>query len=153
MPLPLIQDLLYKIPFIGKRKKPSGSPDSGLAEICDPGSLRNLPALAYRFHSGRGRPWFYPVHLCQRHLMAGLPLVTTEEHAAGHNRLHCSWKMAVLVSISALCFILQAFCKYLCPLGAICSPIPRRLLYRLDVDDQMHSLRKMPEGLYKWTFQ
>ena len=135
-PFGLIQDLLYKIPFIGKRKNLPGHRILVWLKYVILGVFVIFLPLAATDFLGQGRPWFCQYICPSGTLMAGLPLVITNEPLRAAIGFLFSWKMAVLVLIVVLsAFIYRPFCKYLCPLGAIYSLFNGVSLYRLDVDE------------------
>lgn len=118
-PFGLIQELLYKIP----------SPKLPKNEI-----TRRLTLLKYGFlavlviglplaafvSQGYGAPFFCEFVCPAGTLEAGLPLVLANEGIRGAAGALFIWKLGVLAVIAALSvFCFRAFCRFVCPLGAL----------------------------------
>lgn len=135
-PFGLIQDLLYKIPFIGKRKNLPGHRILVWLKYVILGVFVIFLPLAATDFLGQGRPWFCQYICPSGTLMAGLPLVITNDRCRADIGFLVFLENGGLVLIVVLsAFIYRPFCKYLCPLGAIYSLFNGVSLYRLDVDE------------------
>lgn len=134
-PFGLVEDLLYKIPFFGKRRLLPGDrwlkylKYAVLALF-----VLLLPALVVDVF-GEGAPWFCKWICPSGTLFAGVPLYLGSEgirEAAGGLFL---WKIGLLSAIVVLSlWTWRPFCRYLCPLGAIYGLFNPISLYSLGVD-------------------
>lgn len=119
-PFGLVQDLLYKIPFVRKLKNLPG--DRALRWL-KYGVLLVLVILLPMFvmdATGQGKPWFCEYVCPSGTLTAGLPLVLLNKGLRGILGWLYVWKVAVLAAVVILSVIVyRPFCKYVCPLGAV----------------------------------
>ena len=134
-PFGLVQDLLYKIPFVAKlRRLPGERWLKGIKYLLLAGFVIVLPLFVVDL-LGQGQPWFCKYVCPSGTLMAGIPLMITNPALRGAVGWLFTWKvliLAVLIVLSLL--VCRPFCRYLCPLGAIyglCNPLS---LVRLEVD-------------------
>ena len=133
-PFGLIQELLYKIPFLRPRKRtakealrwPRYIKYAVLAIF-----VIGMPALLAGA-SGVASPAFCKYICPAGTLTAGLPLLAANSSLRAAAGTLFVWKLAVAAAIVLGCLlILRFFCKYLCPLGAIYGLFNRVALYRL----------------------
>lgn len=134
-PFGLVQDLLYKIPFVKK-----------IASFPGDRTLRYLKYLILLVFViilpltivdivGQGSPFFCKLICPAGTLMGGIPLVATNEILREMVGGLFAWKMAILLlTIIMSMIIYRPFCKYLCPLGAIYAGFNRISAHRLMVD-------------------
>lgn len=134
-PFGWFQDLLYKIPFFKKRKTLPG--DKFLKY------LKYVILLFFVFLfpafikglGGQGDPWFCKYICPSGTLMAGIPLIASNEFLRESIGFLFSWKMFVLFSVIVLSlWSYRPFCRYLCPLGAIYGFFNRISLFRYRID-------------------
>lgn len=136
-PFGLVQDLLYKIPFVKKMKNLPGH--------------RYLKYLRYVMlvvfvlllsglianDAGTGKPWYCEYICPSGTLFAGIPLVAANPALQASIGWRFALKIAILVVILLLCVLsFRPFCKYLCPLGAlygVCNPVS---FYRYRVNQE-----------------
>jgi polyferredoxin len=142
-PFGLIQELLYKIPFIKKRKpkqtvgvKSKHSPLKGLKYVMLILFVFLLPALV-RDSVGLGETWFCAYVCPAGTVEAALPLLLSNE---GLREL-IGWNFLLKAVIASAVIIYsmveqRPFCKYLCPLGAAYSLGNRISMFRLVVDEE-----------------
>ncbi|MCD2493441.1 4Fe-4S binding protein [Lacrimispora sp. NSJ-141] len=136
-PFGLIQDLLYKIPFIKKRKNlPGHKVLVWMKYVILAVFVIILPLFAVDI-VGQGSPWFCQYICPSGTLTGGIPLVLLNEPLRGAIGWLFHWKMAVLLLMIFLSVIVyRPFCKYICPLGAIYSLFNPIALYRYQVDPE-----------------
>lgn len=136
-PFGLVQDLLYKIPFAGKRRNlPGHRLLIWLKYVILAVFVILLPLFAVDI-IGQGSPWFCQYICPSGTLTAGIPMVLLNEPLRETIGFLYAWKMAILAVLLLLSIgIYRPFCKYLCPLGAVYglfNPIAR---YRYRVDKE-----------------
>lgn len=135
-PFGLVQDLLHKIPFPGKRKNlPGHRWLTRLKYVLLVLFVLILPLAATDF-LGQGSPWFCQYICPSGTLMAGIPLVLTNESLRAALGFLFTWKLLLLLLIVLGSIIIyRPFCKYMCPLGAIYGLFNNISLYRMEVDE------------------
>lgn len=133
-PFGLVQDLLYKIPFVKKLKNLPGHKYLRF--------LRYIVLAVFVFllsglivnDAGNGKPWYCEFICPSGTLFAGIPLVASNPGLADTIGWRFWLKIAILAATLLLSVIsFRPFCKYVCPLGAlygVCNPIS---LYRYRV--------------------
>lgn len=136
-PFGLIQDALHKIPLTKKCTKiPGHKFFVRLKYIILIIFVILLPLLALDI-VGQGQPWFCKYICPSGTLMAGIPLVLTNELLREAVGLLYYWKMGILILlILASIKIYRPFCKYLCPLGAVYSFFNPIALYKYSIDNE-----------------
>lgn len=119
-PFGLVQDLLYKIPFVKKLKKLPGDRFlKWLKYVILAGFVIILPMFAVDI-IGQGQPWFCKWICPSGTLMAGIPLVSANPGLQEAAHWLFAWKLVVLIALILLSILVyRPFCHYLCPLGAI----------------------------------
>lgn len=134
-PFGWVQDLLYKIPFFQKRKVlPGDRVLKYLKYVVLVLFVFLLPALVTGT-GGQGDPWFCKYICPSGTLMAGIPLVATNEALRASLGFLFSWKMLLLIAVLVLSlWSYRPFCRYLCPLGAFYGFFNRISLFRYQVD-------------------
>lgn len=134
-PFGLVQDLLYKIPFVKKlRKLPGDRWLKWLKYVLLVGFVIVLPLFAVDL-LGQGQPWFCKYVCPSGTLLAGIPLVAANPALQSAVGWLFSWKLAVLIVLILLSILVyRPFCRYLCPLGAIYGLFNPIAFYRLKVD-------------------
>ena len=134
-PFGLVQDLLCKIPAPKLRvPKKIDKPLRWLKYAVLLVLVVLLPAFAVT-DTGVAPPYFCK-YLCPAGtLEGGVPLLLANPSLRSLMGALFSWKALVLVVILAACvFIPRAFCRYLCPLGAIYSLFNRFSFYQMKLD-------------------
>ena len=130
-PFGLVQDLLYKLPFISKRKNLPGHKFLVRLKYIILGVFVMILPLVVTDIIGQGSAWFCKYICPAGTLEAGIPLTLLNgplRTAVGHL---FSWKVLVLILIVILSlWVCRPFCKYICPLGAAYSLFHPVSLYR-----------------------
>ena len=136
-PFGLIQDLLYKIPFVKKLRKLPGDRWLRLLKyVILAGFVIVLPLIVLDI-VGQGQPWFCKYICPSGTLFAGIPLVASNPALQSALGWLFNWKVTVLVVLLLLSVaVYRPFCRYLCPLGAIYGLFNPVALYRFRIDAQ-----------------
>ncbi len=134
-PIGLMQDLLYKIPFVRKRKNlPGHKVLIKLKYVILVVFVIILPLFVVDF-TGMGKPWFCQYICPSGTFMAGIPLVASNESLQAAAGSLFFWKMFLLVAIIVLSlWIYRPFCKYICPLGAVYGMFNGIAFYQYKMD-------------------
>ena len=134
-PFGLVQDLLYKIPFVKKlRKLPGDRWLRFLKYVILVGFVIVLPLTVLDI-VGQGQPWFCKYICPSGTLFAGIPLVASNPALQSALGWLFNWKVAILVVLLLLSVVVyRPFCRYLCPLGAIYGLFNPVALYRFRID-------------------
>lgn len=134
-PFGLLQDLLYKIPFVKKMKKlPGDKWLKHLRYVILALFVVILPLFVLDI-IGQGSPWFCEYICPSGTFMAGIPLVLLNPGIRGAIGWLFNWKLLLLIVFVVLSVIVyRPFCRYVCPLGAIYGPFNKFALYRYSVD-------------------
>lgn len=135
-PFGLVQDLLYKIPFVKKlRKLPGDRFLKYLKYVILAGFVIILPLTVLDI-VGQGQPWFCKYICPSGTLFAGIPLVASSPPLQQALGWLFTWKVGVLMVLVLLSVVVyRPFCRYLCPLGAIYGLFNPIAFYRFKVDD------------------
>ena len=136
-PFGLVQDLLYKIPFVKKLKKlPGDRWLKWLKYAVLIGFVILLPLFVLDV-IGQGSPWFCKYICPSGTLGAGIPLLLANPSLREAAGWLFAWKgllLAVLIVLSILVY--RPFCRYLCPLGAIYGVFNPIAFYQIRVDKE-----------------
>jgi polyferredoxin len=131
----LIQDLLYKIPFVKKLRKLPGDKYLRYLRYAVLAVFVLLLPLLVRDIVGQGKPWFCTYICPSGTLTAGIPLVLMNPALQSAAGILFNWKLLVLLAVVLLSVLTyRPFCRYLCPLGAIYAPFNKFALYRYEID-------------------
>lgn len=134
-PFGLVQDLLYRIPFVKKLKRLPGDRFLKWLKFVLLAVLVILLPLFAVDVFGQGKPWFCEYVCPSGTLMAGIPLVAVNEGLRAVIGWLYAWKVALLIVILLLSVLVyRPFCRYLCPLGAIYGLFNPVALYRYRID-------------------
>ena len=133
-PFGLLQELLHKIPTPKIKKSRVTQALSWLKYIILAVFVIILP-LWYSFAKGLPVPAFCKYICPAGTLEGGIPLVALREEYRGVIGLLFGWKTLLCAAILILCvFLYRAFCRFLCPLGAIYSLFAKIALIAVRVD-------------------
>lgn len=136
-PFGLVQDLLYKIPFIKKLKNMPGNRFLKWFKYVLLAVFVVILPLCILDVSGQGSPWFCKYICPSGTLLAGIPLVLLNSTLRDAVGFLFAWKAVILAVVVILSVIFyRPFCKYLCPLGAFYSFFNNVSLYRYSVDKE-----------------
>ncbi len=137
-PFGLVQDIIYRIPFLRKRKNlPGHGGLIWLKYVILVVFVILLPLLAVDM-VGQGRPWFCQYICPSGTLLAGIPLLAAQKPLRAAAGALFAWKLAILFGIIILSlWIYRPFCKYLCPLGAVYGLFNPVALYRYRIDENI----------------
>ena len=135
-PFGLIQDLLYKIPFVRKLKKlPGDRWLKFLKYVILVVFVILLPLFAVDI-IGQGSPWFCKYICPSGTLTAGIPLVSMNEGLQAAVGWLFTWKVFILVVLVLLSIVVyRPFCHYICPLGAVYGLFNPIAFYRYQVNE------------------
>lgn len=135
-PFGLVQDLLYKIPWLKKIKKVPGDKYLRYLKYIILVVFVIILPLSISNYSGYGTPWFCKLICPSGTLLAGIPLVSMNDSLRRIIGPLFTWKMSILILIVILSIkIYRPFCKYLCPLGSIYAIFNKYSLYKYEIDD------------------
>ncbi len=134
-PFGLIQDLLFKIPFVKKiRRLPGEKALRWLRFVFLAVFVILLPLFVIDF-TGLGQPWFCKWICPVGTLEGGIPLVLLNSAMRGAAGFLFRWKLVILlITILSSIIIYRPFCRYLCPLGAVYGLFNKISFYRIKID-------------------
>lgn len=136
-PFGLIQDLLFKIPFVRKiRKLPGEKGLRWLRFIFLVIFVILLPMFVIDI-TGLGEPWFCKFICPAGTLEGGVPLVLLYGAMRGAAGFLFKWKLLILIiTLLSSIVIYRPFCRYVCPLGAIYGIFNKISFYRIKIDTE-----------------
>ena len=136
-PFGLIQDLLFKIPFVRKiRKLPGEKGLRWLRFIFLVIFVILLPMFVIDI-TGLGEPWFCKFVCPAGTLEGGVPLVLLNGAMRGAAGFLFKWKLLILIiTLLSSIVIYRPFCRYVCPLGAIYGIFNKISFYRIKIDSE-----------------
>lgn len=134
-PFGLVQDFLYKIPFIRKFRR---LPGDRWVRFLKFGILAGFVIFLPLFLEnivGQGQPWFCKQFCPSGILMAGIPLVAANPPLRVATDGLFVWRIMLLGMLFFLSILVyRPFCRYACPLGAVYGLFNRVASYRLVID-------------------
>lgn len=134
-PFGLVQDLVYKIPFVRKINRFPGDKLLRYLKYVILAIFVILLPLFVVDIVGQGSPAFCKYICPSGTLLGGIPLVLNNEGLQAMVGFLFQWKVAILLATLLLAVIIyRPFCKYICPLGATYALFNRVSIYRLQVD-------------------
>lgn len=136
-PFGLVQDLLFKIPFVRKiRKLPGEKGLRWLRFIFLAIFVILLPMFVIDI-TGLGEPWFCKFVCPAGTLEGGVPLVLLNGAMRGAAGFLFKWKLLILIiTLLSSIVIYRPFCRYVCPLGAIYGIFNKISFYRIKIDTE-----------------
>jgi polyferredoxin len=133
-PFGLFQELLYKIPSPKLPKSAVTRRLSLLKYLFLAVTVVALPLAAF-LAQGWGAPYFCEFVCPAGTLEAGLPLVLADAGLRAAIGGLFLWKLCLLAALAVLCvFCFRAFCRFVCPLGALYGLANRYALFGLRFD-------------------
>ena len=134
-PFGLIQDLIYKIPFVRKINRFPGDKTLRLLKYLILLIFVIIMPLFVVDIVGQGEPAFCKYICPSGTLMGVIPLVLTNPGLRATIGFLFRWKMAILLlTVFLSIMIYRPFCKYICPLGATYALFNRFSIVQLHVD-------------------
>lgn len=134
-PFGLIQDLLFKIPFVKKIRRLPGEKLLRWLRFVFLGVFVILLPMFVIDITGLGEPWFCKWLCPVGTLEGGIPLVLLNKAMRGAAGFLFRWKISILlVTLISAIIIYRPFCRYICPLGAIYGLFNKFAFYRFEVD-------------------
>jgi ferredoxin-type protein NapH len=136
-PFGLLQDLLYKIPFVRKRKGLPGDFWLKYLKYVVLVLFVILLPLTVLDVAGQGQPWFCK-YICPSGMaMGALPLLAANAGLRQALGWLFTWKMLILLLVVLLAlWTYRPFCRYLCPLGAVYGCFNKAAVFRYRVDEE-----------------
>ena len=134
-PFGLVQDLLFKIPFVKKiRTLPGEKFLRWLRYLILLVFVILLPVFVMDI-TGLGQPWFCKYICPAGTLEGGIPQTLLNQNLRGAIGFLFKWKVSILVvTVISSIIIYRPFCRYICPLGAIYGLFNKISFYRYKVD-------------------
>ena len=134
-PFGLIQDLLFKIPFVKKIRKLPGEKALRWLRFLFLAIFVILLPLFVIDITGLGEPWFCKWICPVGTLEGGVPLVLLNSAMRGAAGFLFRWKLLILIiTLLSSIIIYRPFCRYICPLGAIYGVFNKVSFYRYKID-------------------
>lgn len=135
-PSGLIQDLLYKIPFVKKIRSVPGEKFLRYFRFVILAVFVILLPLFVVDITGLGEPWFCKYICPAGTLEGGIPLILLNKSLRQTLGFLFKWKVAILICTTFISILIyRPFCRYICPLGAIYGIFNKVSLYHLKIDD------------------
>ena len=151
-PFGLLQDLIYKIPFIKKIGVLPGDRIVKYLPYIILGTFVVLIPMLVVDITGLGAPAFCKYICPSGTLGAGIPLAITNEGIASAIGSLFWWKVSILAVIIILSVIAyRPFCRYLCPLGAIYGLFNPIAIMGFEVNEKTCTGCKICSQTCKWN--
>lgn len=136
-PFGLIQDLLFKIPFVKKIRRLPGEKALRFLRFVFLAIFVILLPLFVIDITGLGEPWFCKWICPVGTLEGGIPLVLLNSAMRGAAGFLFRWKFGILIiTILSAIIIYRPFCRYLCPLGAIYGIFNKLSFFQYKVNEE-----------------
>lgn len=136
-PFGLIQDLLFKIPFVKTLRRLPGEKALRWLRFVFLGIFVILLPLFVIDITGLGEPWFCKWICPVGTLEGGIPLVLLNNAMRGAAGFLFRWKLVILIiTVLSSIIIYRPFCRYACPLGAVYGLFNKISLYRIKIDSE-----------------
>ncbi|MCR4940179.1 MAG: 4Fe-4S binding protein [Treponemataceae bacterium] len=134
-PFGLLQDLLFKIPFVKKIRRLPGEKGLRWLRFLFLGLFVIILPMFVEDFMGMSEPWFCKWICPVGTLEGGLPLVLFNSAMRGAAGFLFRWKLVILiVMLLSSIIIYRPFCRYICPLGAVYGIFNKISFYRIKVD-------------------
>ena len=136
-PFGLLQDLLFRIPFVKKLRRLPGERFLRFFRFFVLAILVILLPMVAADVAGVGDPWFCK-YLCPvGTLEGGVPLVLADRGLRAAVGFLYTWKLVILGAVLLASVVLfRPFCRYLCPLGAVYGLFNKVSLHRFVIDKE-----------------
>ena len=136
-PFGLVQDLLFKIPFVKKIRRLPGEKGLRWLRFAFLAIFVILLPMFVIDITGLGEPWFCKFICPVGTLEGGLPLVLLNSAMRGAAGFLFKWKVLILIiTLLSSIVIFRPFCRYVCPLGAIYGIFNKISFYHFKIDSQ-----------------
>ena len=136
-PFGLVQDLIFKVPFVPKLKRLPGEKGLRWIRFVMLGLFVILMPMCIIDITGLGEAWFCKYICPAGTLEGGISLVLMNNGLRSAVGFLYRWKLALLaITLAASLVIYRPFCRYICPLGAIYGVFNKVAIYRLSIDTQ-----------------
>ena len=134
-PFGLVQDLLFKIPFVKKIRTLPGEKALRWLRFLFLGVFVILLPLFVIDITGLGEPWFCKWICPVGTLEGGVPLVLLNSAMRGAAGFLFRWKLLILIiTLLSSIIIYRPFCRYICPLGAVYGIFNKVSFYRYKIE-------------------
>lgn len=134
-PFGLVQDLLYKIPFVKKVKVLPGEKWLRYVRFVILAVFVIILPMFVVDITGLGKPWFCKYICPAGTLEGGIPLVLLNKSMRAAAGFLFKWKLLILLSTLLTSIIIyRPFCRYICPLGAIYGLFNKISIFRYRID-------------------
>ena len=134
-PFGLIQDLLFKIPFVKKIRCLPGEKALRWLRFVFLGLFVIILPMFVEDFMGMSEPWFCKWICPVGTLEGGIPLVLFNSAVRGAAGFLFKWKLVILIVIILSSIVIyRPFCRYFCPLGAIYGVFNKISFYRIKID-------------------
>jgi len=136
-PFGLVQDLLFKIPFVKKIRRLPGEKGLRCLRFLFLSVFVILLPMFIIDITGLGEPWFCKWICPVGTLEGGIPLVLLNSAMREATGFIFRWKITILViTLLSSIIIYRPFCRYVCPLGAIYGIFNKISFYRFTIDSE-----------------
>lgn len=134
-PFGLVQDLLFRVPFVRKVRRLPLEKGLRLVRFALLAVLVVLLPACIVDVTGLGEPWFCKYVCPVGTFEGGIPLVLLNSAMRGAAGFLFRWKLMILaVTLFASVIVYRPFCRYVCPLGAIYGMFNKVSLYQIHVE-------------------
>ncbi|WP_027728434.1 4Fe-4S binding protein [Treponema sp. C6A8] len=136
-PFGLVQDLLFKIPFVRKIRKLPGEKNMRWLRFVFLGIFVILLPMFVVDITGLGEPWFCKFICPVGTLEGGVSLVLLNSAMRAAAGFLFKWKLLILIiTLLSSIVIFRPFCRYVCPLGAIYGIFNKISFYNFKIDSE-----------------
>lgn len=136
-PFGLLQDLLFKIPFVKKLRALPGERFLRFIRYVILAVFVIILPMCIADMAGVGDPWFCKYICPVGTLEGGIPLVLFNKAMRSAIGFLYTWKVTILiVTIVFSILIYRPFCRYICPLGAIYGLFNKISFHRYRIDEE-----------------